>query len=216
MQLEKYKIDFILKNSVPILVFVSLILSAYLTTYFHELGHSFVAFSYGCKENPFVVIIDPLLIASNDGPYKEGCWESLLPTEQANVAVGGLLASGLFGILFLFMVGKFKRNLFLSLLVLFLGILNFLQLASYMIVGPFDQLITAGNYSDISLILANTGANPLIPFFGGLILAVFVWYFYQGIDFHKILKIKKEVWKILFSFVYVFILIILIATKVII
>lgn len=209
MQLEQYKN--ILKST--IFVLVSLLISIYLTTYLHELGHSFVAFSYSCKENPFVVIITPDLIGSNDGPYKEGCWESLLPMEQANVAVGGLLASGLFGALFLFMVDKFKRSLFLSLLVLFLGILNFLQLVSYLIVGPFDQLITAGIYSDISLILANTGANPLIPFVGGFILAAFVWYFYQGVDFHKILKVKKGVWKILFSVIYVLFLIILVVAK---
>lgn len=211
--MEQYKN--ILKGMV--FVFVSLIISIYLTVYLHELGHSFVAFSYSCKENPLIVTITPTIMESNDNPYKKGCWESLSPLQQSNIALGGLLSSGLFGTLFLFLIRSRKiKNAFLLFLIFFLGLLNFMLLTSYLVAGPFEKLVVAENlFSDVALIIANTGTSPLIFSVAGIFIAIFVWYMYQKIDLSNIIKIKKKNWKILFHFAYVFLLIILVAARLI-
>lgn len=186
-----------------------------MTVYFHELGHSFFGFYYGCKENLFVVTIDPFLVNSNDGPYIEGCWENLSKIQQANIAFGGLLSSGLFGTLFLTILRKYKiKNLFILLLLLFLGIFNFLELISYLIAGPFDKLKIDNNlYSDVPLIVEKTGINPNLIFIVGIFLTILVWYAYQKLNLSQPLKISNKIWRIFFSITYIFLLAVLIFVK---
>jgi len=210
----------------PLLISLSIafVFALYLTVYLHELGHSIVAFYYGCKENPFVVTITPTLINSNESPYNEGCWNSLQPLQHAAIASGGFASNILFGSLFLLLAKNeypWKRksgfNMILLFFFLLMGFFNFLHLVPYLIGGSFGRVWVEnaeGLYNDVALIISTTKINQLLFPIIGIFVGILVWKTYKTLfgKFGQIYissKVAVDSWERKFTYTYFLLILIL-------
>jgi hypothetical protein len=168
-----------MKNILFLVLIIAI--SVYATTAFHELGHAFFAYVYGCKTNPFDIYISPYIIGSNDGKYIEGCWKNLGSSKQLVIASAGTIVNLVVGFALFLSINLTKtakkNNLFFSFLLI-LSFLNFIEAFSYLIIGSFIHSSNLSFLDDMAIIESITGLNPWIFFIPSTTFFFIISYFY--------------------------------------
>lgn len=137
----------------------------YLTIWFHELGHGFVYWLYGCKTNVFDLQVPFHFGGSNPGPLVSGCEANLSSSSQIIAALGGMGFNLLMIIFILVLERKTNRpllNWFLTILV----VSSYLEIISYLTIGnifPTGDMVTIRQYAPgLQVILFLCGLYALI------------------------------------------------------
>jgi len=168
-----------MKNILFLVLIIAI--SVYATTAFHELGHAFFAYVYGCKTNPFDIYISPYIIGSNDGKYIEGCWKNLGSSKQLIIANAGMAANLVVGLVLFLSINltkTAKKNGFIFSILFTLSFLNFIEVFSYLTFGSFIHSSNLSFLDDMAIVESITRLNPWIFFIPSTIFFIIISYFY--------------------------------------
>lgn len=108
----------------------------YLVIWFHELGHSFFYWKYGCKENCLKVSVKPYLFFSTPAPVDEEKAEQLTPKQNLIMSYGGIFVNLFlaFVISILIQISPIKNN-YIELFIYQFVTLHLAEAISYLVLG---------------------------------------------------------------------------------
>lgn len=137
----------------------------------HEIGHSFLNFKFGCRDNWIHVQVKPYIFFSTPGPVDIDKYQALTPLKRTVAAYGGIIAnlfwSMISGVL---IIAVKQENIYLLFFLWMFMTLNLSEIVSYLLIGNIYLV------SDMAIV-ANEYPRLRIPNFilGLMITAAYVW-----------------------------------------
>lgn len=136
----------------------------------HEIGHSFLNYKFGCKDNWIHVQVKPYIFFSTPGPVDIDKYQAMGPLKRTLSAYGGIIANLFWSILSGVLITAFKPdNIYLLFFLWMFMTLNLSEIVSYLLIGNIYLV------SDMSIV-ANEYPGLRIPNFilGGALTIVYV------------------------------------------
>ena len=178
----------------------------YLVILFHEWGHSFFYWKYGCKDNWLKVTVKPYLFFSTPGPVNEEKADQLTDKQNLIMAYGGIVVNFIVALLGIILTSIYSINNYY--IILFISQFISLHLAeaiTYLVIGNIYLV------SDMAVIAKINSKLRPINFILGVIVSIFyIYYLFQipksilGIVtiFNLVVMICMGVGRIVFTYIY--------------
>ena len=133
----------------------------------HEIGHSFIEYKFGCKDNWIHVQVKPYIFFSTPGPVDIDKYQAMTPLKRALSAYGGIIANLFWSIISGVIIIAIKPdNIYLFFFLWMFMTLNLSEIVSYLLIGNIYLV------SDMATV-ANEYPKLRIPnFILGLVLTV--------------------------------------------
>ncbi len=145
-------------------------ISLYLVIWFHEVGHAFFYYKYGCKNNVFNVTVPLYLIFSTPQPIDEDTEKKLNLKEKFIIGMGGILVNMMFGFIGIVLIKnvEIKSSNFYHFFWYSFILFHFVEAASYTVL---NNIIPA---SDIKYVQDYKPLYRIPIFLLGLIFIYFI------------------------------------------
>lgn len=117
----------------------------------HEIGHSFLNYKFGCKDNWIHVQVKPYIFFSTPGPVDIDKYRAITPLKRTLAAYGGIIANLFWSLISGVLIIAFKPgNVYLLFFLWMFMTLNLSEIVSYLFIGNIylvsDMSIVAGEY----------------------------------------------------------------------
>lgn len=126
------------------------------TVWLHEIGHSFLHFKFGCRDNWIHVQVKPYIFFSTPGPVDIDKYQALTPLKRALTAYGGVIANLFWSIISGVLITAVKPgNVYLLFFLWMFMTLHLSEIVSYLLIGNIylvsDMAIVANEYPKLRI-----------------------------------------------------------------
>ena len=178
----------------------------YIVILFHEWGHSFLYWKYGCKDNWMKVTVKPYLFFSTPRPVDEEKAGELSDKENLLISYGGIISNFIFSILGFILISQFSiNNSYINLFIHQFISLNLVEIITYLVLGNIYLVSDMKGIAEI-----NPKLRP-VNFFLGVIIAIFYFKYLLELPknilgiiliFNLIVIICMGLGRIIFTYIY--------------
>ena len=156
----------------------------------HEIGHSFIEYKFGCKDNWIHVQVKPYIFFSTPGPVDIDKYQAMAPLKRALSAYGGIIANLFWSIISGAIITAIKPdNIYLLFFLWMFMTLNLSEIVSYLLIGNIYLV------SDMATV-ANEYPKLRIPnFILGLLLTVVYVFILVGIP--SVFQLLIIIWNVI-------------------
>lgn len=178
----------------------------YLVILFHEWGHSFFYWKYGCKDNWLKVTVKPYLFFSTPAPVNESKAEELTDKENLIIAYGGIVVNFIVALLGIILISTYSIiNYYINLFISQSISLHLAEAITYLVIGNIYLV------SDMEVIAKINAKLRPINFTLGVIISIFYFqYLFQlqqnilgvVIVFNLLVIISMGIGRIVFTYIY--------------
>lgn len=178
----------------------------YIVILFHEWGHSFLYWKYGCKDNWIKVTVKPYLFFSTPRPVDEIKAEQLLDNQKLLIAYGGIIVNLISSILGIIITSMYSiNNEYITLFISQFISLNLVEIVTYLVIG---NLYLVSDMKEIARV--NSKLRP-VNFSLGVIISIFYFQYLLKLQeniigivlaFNLIVIICMGVGRIIFTYIY--------------
>ncbi len=189
-----------------LLKFIISYFALYLVILFHEWGHSFFYWKYGCKDNWLKVTVKPYLFFSTPRPVNENKVEQLTDEQDLVISYAGIIVNLIIAFLGVILIYRYSiNNEYLYLFISQFISLHLAEAITYLVIGNIYLV------SDMKNIARINHKLRIINFSIGLIVSIFYFYYLFQlrkstlgivIIFNLIVIICMGVGRILFTYIY--------------
>lgn len=189
-----------------LLKFIISYFALYLVILFHEWGHSFFYWKYGCKDNWLKVTVKPYLFFSTPRPVNENKVEQLTHEQDLVISYAGIIVNLIIAFLGVILIYRYSiNNEYLYLFISQFISLHLAEAITYLVIGNIYLV------SDMKNIARINHKLRIINFSIGLIVSIFYFYYLLQlrkstlgivIIFNLIVIICMGVGRILFTYIY--------------
>lgn len=189
-----------------LLKFIISYFALYLVILFHEWGHSFFYWKYGCKDNWLKVTVKPYLFFSTPRPVNENKVEQLTDEQDLVISYAGIIVNLIIAFLGVILIYRYSiNNEYLYLFISQFISLHLAEAITYLVIGNIYLV------SDMKNIARINHKLRIINFSIGLIVSIFYFYYLFQlrkstlgivIIFNLIVIICMGVGGILFTYIY--------------
>lgn len=189
-----------------LLKFIISYFALYLVILFHEWGHSFFYWKYGCKDNWLKVTVKPYLFFSTPRPVNENKVEQLTDEQDLVISYAGIIVNLIIAFLGVILIYRYSiNNEYLYLFISQFISLHLAEAITYLVIGNIYLV------SDMKNIARINHKLRIINFSIGLIVSIFYFYYLLQlrkstlgivIIFNLIVIICMGVGRILFTYIY--------------
>lgn len=122
----------------------------------HEIGHSFLEYKFGCKDNWIHVQVKPYIFFSTPGPVDIDKYQAITSLKRAISAYGGIIANLFWSIISGVIITAVKPdNVYLLFFLWMFMTLNLSEIVSYLLIGNIylvsDMATVANEYPKLRI-----------------------------------------------------------------
>lgn len=190
-------------------LFLKIIISyfaLYLVILFHEWGHSFFYWKYGCKDNWLKVTVKPYLFFSTPAPVNESKAEKLIDKQNLIIAYGGIAVNFIVALLGIILISIYSiKNYYVILFISQSISVHLAEAITYLVIGNIYLV------SDMEVIAKINAKLRPINFALGVIISIFYFQYLLQLQqsilgivivFNLLLIISMGVGRIVFTYIY--------------
>lgn len=190
-------------------LFLKIIISyfaLYLVILFHEWGHSFFYWKYGCKDNWLKVTVKPYLFFSTPAPVNESKAEKLTDKQNLIIAYGGIVVNFIVALLGIILISIYSiKNYYVILFISQSISLHLAEAITYLVIGNIYLV------SDMEVIAKINAKLRPINFALGVIISIFYFQYLLQLQqsilgivivFNLLVTISMGVGRIVFTHIY--------------
>lgn len=190
-------------------LFLKIIISyfaLYLVILFHEWGHSFFYWKYGCKDNWLKVTVKPYLFFSTPAPVNESKAEKLTDKQNLIIAYGGIVVNFIVALLGIILISIYSiKNYYVILFISQSISLHLAEAITYLVIGNIYLV------SDMEVIAKINAKLRPINFALGVIISIFYFQYLLQLQqsilgivivFNLLVIISMGVGRIVFTYIY--------------